>query len=303
MSREQRPIIIRRPVVAGGHGHHGGAWKVAYADFVTAMMAFFLLLWLISSASEETKKGLADFFSNATVNIGPPGGVGGILDGMTVTPASVPPLPTSPFDRPPELPHRPVGEEPLEAGIPAGEAMDAATLQDHGGAAAPGDETAAFARAKAEILAALQVDPELRGFKDSLLVEDAPEGLRVQLLDREQLPMFPVGSDAMYPHTRRLLQVVTAALAGTEGRLSLRGHTDSLPFAPGSGRDNWRLSAERANATRLAMVAAGLDPARLAEVVGRADAEPLLPERPQDPRNRRISIVLLRAAAGPPGDG
>jgi chemotaxis protein MotB len=122
----------------------------------------------------------------------------------------------------------------------------------------------------------------------------------VQLLDREQLPMFPVGSDVMYPHTRRLLEVVVAAVAGTGSRLSLRGHTDSLPFAKGSGRDNWRLSADRANATRLAMVAAGLDAARVAEVVGRADAEPLLPEHPDDARNRRISIVLLRAAGGEP---
>ena len=295
MSREQRPIVIRRPVVAGGHGHHGGAWKVAYADFVTAMMAFFLLLWLISSASDETKKGLADFFSNATVNIGPPGGVGGILDGMTVTPSSVPPLPTSPFDRPPELPNRPEDEEALEAGIPSGDAPSvvAPTAGADGDADGHGD-VAAFARARAALLEAVQVDPDLRGFKDSLLVEEAPEGLRVQLLDREQLPMFPVGSDAMYPHTRHLLALVATAVAGTANRLSLRGHTDSLPFAPGSARDNWRLSADRANATRLVLVAAGLDPARIAEVVGRADAEPLLPDRPDDPRNRRISIVLLR---------
>ncbi len=304
MSREARPIIIRRSEVVGGHGHHGGAWKVAYADFVTAMMAFFLLLWLISSASDETKKGLAEFFSNATVNIGPPGGVGGVLDGMTVTPTSVPPLPTSPFDRPPELPDRPEDEEALEAGIPSGDAVpvQAATAGQAGEADALRDQ-AGFARAKAEILAALQLEPGLRGFKDSLLVEEAPEGLRVQLLDREQLPMFPIGSDEMYAHTRRLLEVVVAAVAGTANRLSVRGHTDSLAFAPGSGSDNWRLSADRANATRLAMLAAGLDPARVAEVVGRADAEPLLPDRPDDPRNRRISIVLLRTAAGEPGGG
>jgi chemotaxis protein MotB len=301
MSREARPIVIRRTVVAGGHGHHGGAWKVAYADFVTAMMAFFLLLWLISSASDETKKGLADFFSDATVNIGPPGGVGGVLDGMTVTPTSVPPLPTSPFDRPPELPSRTKTDEVLEAGIPSGDAVAAVPLSAGSAGEADGvREQAEFARAKAEILAALQVEPGLRGFKDSLLVEEAPEGLRVQLLDREQLPMFPVGSDAMYPHTRQLLAVVAAAVAGTSNRLSLRGHTDSLPFAPGSGRDNWRLSADRANATRQALVAAGLEPARVAEVVGRADAEPLLPDRPDDPRNRRISIVLLRGTGGEP---
>ena len=133
MSREPRPILIRRPVVAGGHGHHGGAWKVAYADFVTAMMAFFLLLWLISSASDETKKGLADFFSNATVNIGPPGGVGGVLDGMTVMPSGPPPLPTSPFDRPPELPSRAEEEQALEPGIPAGSATQGEAAADLAG--------------------------------------------------------------------------------------------------------------------------------------------------------------------------
>ena len=299
MSREARPIVIRRPIVAGRHGHHGGAWKVAYADFVTAMMAFFLLLWLISSASDETKKGLADFFSNATVNIGPPGGIGGVLDGMTVTPSAVPPLPTSPFDRPPELPNRPEDEEASEPGIPSGDAASgdsARATAGRGDAAAR--ERAGFDRAKAAILAALQVEPSLRGLKDSLLIEEAPEGLRVQILDREQTPMFPVGSDAMYPHTRRLLEVVVRAIADTPNQLALRGHTDSLPFAAGSGRDNWHLSANRANATRLAMVAAGLDPGRVAEVVGRADAEPLVANRPGDPTNRRISVVLLRAAAG-----
>ena len=120
MSREARPIVIRRVQPSGGHGHHGGAWKVAYADFVTAMMAFFLLLWLISSASDETKKGLADFFSNATVNIGPPGGVGGVLDGMTVTPSSVPPLPASPFDEQPTLPARREDQEEAAIGLSQG---------------------------------------------------------------------------------------------------------------------------------------------------------------------------------------
>ena len=123
----------------------------------------------------------------------------------------------------------------------------------------------------------------------------------MQILDREQLPMFPVGSDAMYPHTRRLLEVVVEAIAGTANRISLRGHTDSLPFAAGSAGTTGDLSADRANATRLAMVAAGLDPGRVAEVVGRADAEPLLAEQPTDPRNRRISVVLLRARSAQDG--
>ena len=191
-----------------------------------------------------------------------------------------------------------------ETGIPSGNfsGADAASSEDAFEDARTREE-AGFAQAKAAILAALQVEPELRGLKDSLLIEDTPEGLRVQILDRDRLPMFPVGSDAMYPHTRRLLDLVVEAVAGTRNRISLRGHTDSLPFAAGSGRDNWHLSADRANATRLAMIAAGLDPGRVAEVVGRADAEPLVADHPTDPRNRRISVVLLRApdrtAGGP----
>ncbi|MGE3295676.1 MAG: flagellar motor protein MotB [Geminicoccaceae bacterium] len=289
MSREPRPIVIRRPVVAGGHGHHGGAWKVAYADFVTAMMAFFLLLWLISSASDETKKGLADFFSNATVNIGPPGGVGGVLDGMTVLPSSVPPLPSSPFDRLPELPSRAEDEEALEPGISAGATPNGATAADTASA-----EEAAFSAARASILGALQLDPTLRGLKDRLRFEETPEGLRVEILDGEKVPMFPIGSDAMFAHTRRLLEVVARAVADLPNRISIRGHTDSLPFAAGSASDNWRLSADRANATRLALIGAGLAPARVAEVVGKADAEPLVAHDPADPSNRRISVVLLR---------
>jgi chemotaxis protein MotB len=138
---------------------------------------------------------------------------------------------------------------------------------------------------------------------DSLAFDETVEGLRIHLIDREQVAMFPIGSDVMYPHTRRLLEVVVATVARLQGRLSIRGHTDALPFAPGAAYDNWALSSDRANATRRAMVEAGLQPARIAEVVGKGDAEPLVAEDRTDPRNRRISIVLLRdppaAAAAP----
>src|SRR4051794_5549124 len=153
MSREPRPIVIRRPVVSGGHAHHGGVWKVACADFVTAMMAFFLLLWLISSASDETKKGLAEFFSTATVNLGPPGGVGGGLGGMTGVPSAVPPLPSSPFDRPPQVPERPEDAPDDQVGVAPGDATTAEAAAAHAAAAAEGaSETMAFDAAKAAIL-------------------------------------------------------------------------------------------------------------------------------------------------------
>jgi chemotaxis protein MotB len=298
MVRDARPIIIRRVQQAGAHAHHGGAWKVAYADFVTAMMAFFLLLWLISSASDETRKGLAEFFSNATVNIGPPGGIGGVLDGMTVIQSQVPPLPTSPFDRP-ELPTPQLDQEPVEelrvSARPSEE--DAAAAAN----AARREEGVEFDRATAAILAALQVTPDLRQLKDSLRIEQTPEGLRIELLDRDQLPMFPNGSDVMYPHTRRLLALVAHAIVGLPNRISIRGHTDATPFQSGTGYDNWDLSTDRANEARTALVTAGLDSRRVAEVVGKGDAEPLLPDQADDPRNRRLSVVLLHIDAGPRG--
>jgi chemotaxis protein MotB len=298
MSRSAaRPLVIRRVSESRHHGHHGGAWKVAYADFVTAMMAFFLLLWLISSASDETRKGLADFFSDATVNVGPPGGAGGVLDGITAVPNPLPSSPVSLLDQRPALP-RPE-QDPLEIGLgQAGGGPDLAA--DPAGSAVAGQEEAAqLDRAGAAILAALEASPELRPFADSLLVDQTPEGLRIQILDREQAAMFPLGSDAMYAHTRKLLQVVVQAIAGLRQRISIQGHTDALPFAPGAGYDNWRLSADRANATRLALVEAGLDPKRVAEVVGKGDADPLVPGRADDPRNRRISIVLRRDGPEP----
>ena len=154
-------------------------------------------------------------------------------------------------------------------------------------------EQAAFEAAEAGIRAALDAAPELRRFKENLAIDQTPEGLRIQILDREKSAMFAVGSDQMYGHTRQLLEVVARAVAGLPNRVSVRGHTDSLAFAPGAGYDNWRLSSDRANSTRQAMVAAGLGPGRVAEVVGKADAEPLEAADAHDPRNRRISVVLL----------
>ena len=145
----------------------------------------------------------------------------------------------------------------------------------------------------------VEADPELRAFRDRLAIDLTEEGLRVQLLDGEQLAMFPVGSAVMYPHTQRLLELVVAAVAAVPNRLSIRGHADALPFAPGADYDNWSLSSDRANATRRVMLAAGLEPSRVAEVVGKGDGEPLLPQHADDPRNRQISIVLLRQTASP----
>ncbi|MCS6778657.1 MAG: OmpA family protein [Geminicoccaceae bacterium] len=298
-AKSNRPVVVKRIAEGGGHGHHGGAWKVAYADFVTAMMAFFLLLWLLSTSSEETLKGLAEYFSESITQSGPPGGVGGTLQGLTVIPDAIPRTPTSPLALQPTVATRQTdpSEEAHELDLGEGVGAVARDLSKVEDAALEQErrrrDAERFEAARRAIEGALASTPELERLKESLVFDQTPEGLRIQIVDREQASMFPLGSDAMYPHTRRLLAVVAQAVRGMPNKLSIRGHTDARPFAPGAGYDNWRLSADRANATRMAMVEAGLDPGRIAEVVGRADADPLFTADPHDPRNRRISLVLL----------
>ncbi|MFO1038470.1 MAG: flagellar motor protein MotB [Geminicoccaceae bacterium] len=288
--RGKRPVMIKRLEEVGGHAHHGGAWKVAYADFVTAMMAFFLLLWLISSASEDTLKGLSDYFSDAKVNSVPPGGAYGLLEGMSATPNFMPSTPVSPFTP------APVAGNPSAPGTEV-DAPDEAVEEGR-----TIREATDFESARASLLDAIRESPELKGLADSVVVDEGAEGLRIQLLDQADNAMFPLGSDVMYAHTEELLGLVAKAVEHLPNRIVIRGHTDALTFAPGAGSDNWQLSAERANATRRVLEAKGIPERRIAEVVGRADADPLLAAAPTDPRNRRISIVLLRTSppAGPP---
>jgi chemotaxis protein MotB len=281
---------------------------VAYADFVTAMMAFFLMLWLLSTADEQQLKGLAEYFSDASENRSQPGGMGGILHGVSiVTEDMAVQLPISPF----APTHIPLTVTPREIDPDAftldltAEFMASASMGDRGSEHMAVDEAAfeaerqrreqaAFDEAKAEILNALSEAPALIAFADSLIIDDTPEGLRIQIIDREQTAMFPTASAELYPTARQLIDLVARSIGDLPNQLSIRGHTDSRPFAPGARYDNWRLSSDRANATREALVAAGVDPRRVANVMGKADSEPLLPEDPADARNRRISLVMLR---------
>lgn len=304
MALENQSIIVKKVVEEGGHGHHGGAWKVAYADFVTAMMAFFLLLWLLSTASDDTLKGLAEFFSDAQQNRGEPGGVGGFLDGITVTPFEpVVPQTSSPYTFQMTVPmgEENDGTEPtFELDLAEDFGADAEARHQLGEAERfeAAREERQFDAARRAIEQALEGASELEAYRDNIRIERTPEGLRIDVIDQERREMFPVGSDRMYPALRELLGVVARAVRDLPHRLSIRGHTDARPFAPGAAYDNWRLSADRANATRRALVEQGLPPERIAEVIGKADTEPLIAEDPMDARNRRISIVLLTEAPG-----
>lgn len=308
MAAKDRPVVIRKVMEERGHGHHGGAWKVAYADFVTAMMAFFLLLWLLSTASEDTLKGLAEFFSDAQENRGQPGGVGGMLEGVTITPFEpVSPQTATPFTFQVSVPmveEEREGEPRLELSF--GDSPDPSTMEAGGLSDAAFEaererrERQAFEQAKRAIEEALRRSPELAPFAENLVIWQTPEGLVIEIVDRVNAAMFPSGSDRMYPHMREILKAVVAAVAALPNPVRITGHTDATPFRGRRGYDNWDLSVDRALATRRALIELGLPERRIVEVSGKAAVEPFVPENPFDPRNRRISLLLLRTrpAAG-----
>jgi chemotaxis protein MotB len=339
-------IVIRREE-GGGHGHHGGAWKVAYADFVTAMMAFFLLMWLLNATSEEQRRGLADYFAPTNVLAAAQSGSGQPFGGKTPTDKGAAvsssgavrvqagPVPirldvdddpgdkTNPPDAtlPPVLDDVPAGTaktpakggpEPgtarpgtdgTEAGQPQGEAGSergaaakaAASLPD---AALQAEltrrERAAFERAAAEIREAVAADPTLADIAKQLLIEQVPEGLRIQLLDAERQPMFAFGNPAPNERGRALLAKVAQVIAKLPNGILIAGHTDAAPFRGGE-RSNWDLSAERANAARRWLLEQGVTEGRLQSVTGQADRSLLLPDQPMAAGNRRVAITLLRS--------
>ena len=297
---DNRPIIIKKVKKGGGHGHHGGAWKVAYADFVTAMMAFFLLLWLLNATTEEQKRGIADYFSPHSVAPSS-SGAGGVMGGQSMNLEGTLNSDRSPVGITISIPSSNEEEDPTEQD----EEREATgkSPDDQG----PGElsdealerelaerEAEQFEAAEAALRQAIEGAPELQDLVQNLVVDQAPEGLRIQIVDREKTSMFPSGSAQMYGRTQQLMGLVADAIATLPNRVAIKGHTDATPFSSGSGYSNWELSTDRANASRRALLDAGLDPRRIESVAGRADQEPLIADDPYSPRNRRISVILLR---------
>ena len=283
-----RPIIIKKIKKGGGGGHHGGAWKVAYADFVTAMMAFFLLMWLINTTSPEQKKGIADYFAPASVSASTSGS-GGILGGTALgqdggeakgSQATIEKLaPQTPPD--------------AKTDTPAGK----------GDKAADQKEEAAFQSAAASLRQALQDMPELAELSKQILIDQTPEGLRIQLVDQEGRSMFEEGSARPNPRAQILLRAIAKVVNQLPNRLNISGHTSASPGGVKAEGD-WTLSAARANASRQILQAAGVDPDRVYQVAGKAAADPLYPDDPMLPGNRRITLVLLHEAPVlPPNTG
>jgi chemotaxis protein MotB len=282
MSVSDRPIVIKRIEKAAEGGHHGGAWKVAYADFVTAMMAFFLLMWLINTTSPQQKRGIADYFAPASVSQSTSGS-GGILAGTALGDAGV----KSNGSAPPNADNsgqnsKQVGATPLDT---ASEQALKAELQAR--------EQASLQSAAESLKQAMQDMPELAELSKQVMIDQTPEGLRIQLIDQEGRPMFDPGSAKPNDRAKILLRAVAKIAARLPNRITISGHTSANADGSKSAGD-WALSGGRADASRQIMQDAGIDPDRVYQVSGKAASDPLFPDDPTLPGNRRIAIVLLR---------
>ena len=274
-------VTIVKKIKKGGHGHHGGAWKVAYADFVTAMMAFFLLLWLLNSVTQEQLEGISNYFAPVSTSASTSGS-GGMLEGQTMQQQQSTPSPQSSVTV--DLPPPSAGQGPADQeGDPDSEATAAAAREEE-----------QFETAQNALRQALESIPNLQDLAKSLLVDATPEGLRIQIVDQDGLAMFPSGRANMFDHTKRILGLVAQVIKKMPQMIAIAGHTDAVPFNSGGGYGNWELSADRANASRRALIELGVPESRINRVVGKASEEPLLVDDPNNPRNRRISIILLR---------
>ncbi len=285
--------IIIKKVKKGGHGgHHGGAWKIAYADFVTAMMAFFLLLWLLNSVSQDTLEGVSNYFAPVSVSESTSGS-GGVLGGQVLSEEGAGTSSSYSSTVTMDLP-------PPTAGSGGQESDAESVTEDAAKKALEAIEQQQFDEAKQEIQDAIEADESLEQLKHSLRIEDTPEGLRIQLVDQDGLPMFQSGGSGMREHTRKLMALVAKVVKTMPQQLSISGHTDSVPFSTPQGYSNWELSSDRANSARRELMNQGVPYDRVSRVVGKAATEPLLVDNPTHATNRRLSIVLLRGTGEPP---
>ena len=267
-----RPIIVKKITVVAA-GHHGGAWKVAYADFVTAMMAFFLLLWLLGATNEKQRKGIADYFTPTLVKLREQSaGSNGLLGGSSITE---------------------VDNYPNRAGQTGNKALTI-PRDAVGGPKEGADRTKQVSQMQQRLKAKLTANAKLSRLAKQVRMIDTAEGIRIDLVDDADFSMFQLGTTVLTPDAAALLDAIGELLTGEFGGVSIRGHTDALPWNGGAGANNWSLSAGRAEATRQALLADGIGETRFRKIEGVADREPLVRDNPSDPRNRRISILFMR---------
>ena len=279
-AKKLQPIIIKR-VKKGGHATHGGAWKIAYADFVTAMMAFFLLMWLLGSTSEGDKKGISDYFQSP-MKVAMQGGSGAGASSSVIN----------------------GGGADLTQSTGQAKRGDGADRKakrmssDQKKADVAKRDAKALAALSAKIAAAISSNPKMAEFSSQIRLEITPDGLQIQIVDDQKRPMFDSGSAVLKPYMRDILREIGTALLDVENKISLDGHTDRSTYGnAGKGYSNWELSADRANASRRELVNAGMPDEKLARVVGMASSLLLDPADPLSPTNRRISILVMTKEA------
>ncbi|MEG2153430.1 MAG: flagellar motor protein MotB [Burkholderiaceae bacterium] len=278
IDKTKTPIIIKRVKKRAHSGHHGGMWKIAYADFVTAMMAFFLLMWLLGSTTKGDLQGIADYFQSP-LKVALSGG-SGAGDANSV----------------------------IQGGGPS---LTATTGQIRNGENEPRKRTAEQMRAdlakmdmermkalKAKVEAAILANTRLTEFRNQVRVEITPDGLRIQIVDDFNRPMFDLGAAQVKPYMREILHAIGEVLNEVDSKIALSGHTDSAAYAGGErGYSNWELSSDRANASRRELVAGGMNPSRIVRVVGLSDSSLMVKDDARSPLNRRITIIVLNRLA------
>ncbi|MGQ9861640.1 MAG: flagellar motor protein MotB [Thiobacillaceae bacterium] len=268
----QRPIVIKR-IKKGGGGHHGGAWKIAYADFVTAMMAFFLLMWLLGSTTKAQMEGIADYFKTP-LKVALAGG-SGAGDATSVIKGGGTDL-------------------TRRAGQVKNGDIDPETARK----ILAKDEAERLNQMKQKLERLIDSNPKLKQFKRQLKLDITSEGLRIQIVDDQNRPMFDSGGAVMKDYTRDILREIGKTLNELPNKISLSGHTDAVQYASGErGYSNWELSADRANASRRELVAGGLEEGKIMRVVGLGSAVPFDRDNPNSPVNRRISIIVMNKKA------
>ena len=278
------PIIVKKVVEEGHRAHHGGAWKIAYADFVTAMMAFFLLLWLLGATDANKRRGIADYFAPTLIDYRQnSAGSNGILGGDSIVAQD-------------NYPHRATQTGSRALTIPRD-----ATGGIREGDAPRNQDRDQFGRLRADLMRRIQASPDLRRLANHVSFTESEEGLRIDLIDEADFSMFRVGTADLLPQARHLIEQVAQVIAGVPNAVIIRGHTDSLPYSAGQTTNNWTLSSARAESTRATLETTGLTMDRVARIEGVADRNPFVPQNRYDPRNRRISITLAwRDAAALP---
>ena len=328
MAPRNEPIIVKKIEETGGGGHHGGGWKVAYADFMTAMMAFFLLLWILAASDEEALRGLADYF---TPSLSQSGGRGqGMLDGTIIasngdqggsnSPEGNTRLPTFGIENPlavfdsrlrdktetetiveyetdPDGAMVETSQEKKES-VAQQEAEKKASEEQY--QAELKDRNANMQALEEQIKRQIEERTDLADLGENLRFERSPDGLLVEIMDKEGKSMFSRGSARVDTRTRDLIRIIGEAIVGLENDIVITGHTDAVPFANSQGYSNWELSADRANATRRVLIDTGVSPARIKRISGLAETQPLNAADPDAAENRRISVLLSYPEPLPP---